>query len=109
MTRKFLSAMLMSCFVCLSISAQSSSKVLTLIKAGRLIDVRSGHVLTDQAILIEGDRIKEVGPAGKLISKASGARVIDLSSATLLPGLIDCHTHILLQGDVTAEDYDQQL
>lgn len=109
MTRKLLSAMLMSAVVCLPISAQSSSKALTLIKAGRLIDVRNGRVLTDQAILIEGDRIKEVGPASQLASKASGARVIDLSGATVLPGLIDCHTHILLQGDITAEDYDQQL
>jgi imidazolonepropionase-like amidohydrolase len=109
MTRKFLSAMLMSAVVCLPISAQSSSKVLTLIKAGRLIDVRNGRVLTDQAILIEGDRIKEVGPASQLALKVAGARVIDLSSATVLPGLIDCHTHILLQGDITAEDYDQQL
>jgi imidazolonepropionase-like amidohydrolase len=109
MTRKFLSAMLITAVVCLSVSAQSSSKVLTLIKAGRLIDVRNGRVLTDQAILIEGDRIKEVGPASQLAPKFSGARVIDLSSATVLPGLIDCHTHILLQGDITAEDYDQQL
>jgi imidazolonepropionase-like amidohydrolase len=109
MTRKFLSAMLMSAVICVPLWAQSSSKALTLIKAGRLIDVRNGRALTDQAILIEGDRIKEVGPAGQLASKASGARVIDLSSATVLPGLIDCHTHILLQGDITAEDYDQQL
>ena len=109
MTRKFLSAILISAVVCLPVSAQSSSKVLTLIKAGRLIDVRNGRVLTDQAILIEGDRIKEVGPVSQLASRASGARVIDLSSATVLPGLIDCHTHILLQGDITAEDYDQQL
>ncbi len=109
MTRKFLSAMLVIAVVCLAISAQSSSNVLTLIKAGRLIDVRNGRVLTDQAILIEGDRIKEVGPASQLAPKVPGARVIDLSGATVLPGLIDCHTHILLQGDITAEDYDQQL
>lgn len=109
MTRKFLSAILISAVVCLPVSAQSSPKVLTLIKVGRLIDVRNGRVLTDQAILIEGDRIKEVGPVSQLASRASGARVIDLSSATVLPGLIDCHTHILLQGDITAEDYDQQL
>jgi imidazolonepropionase-like amidohydrolase len=109
MTRKFLSAMLIIAVVCLPVSAQSSPKVLTLIKVGRLIDVRNGRVLTDQAILIEGDRIKEVGPASQLAPKVSGARVIDLSTATVLPGLIDCHTHILLQGDITAEDYDQQL
>ena len=80
-----------------------------LIKAGRLIDVRNGRVLNDQAILIEGDRIKEVGPSNQLASKAAGARVIDLSGATVLPGMIDCHTHILLQGDITNADYDEQL
>jgi imidazolonepropionase-like amidohydrolase len=77
-----------------------------LIKAGRLIDVRAGKVLTNQSILIEGDRIKQVGANFK---PPDGARVIDLSGATVLPGLIDNHTHILLQGDVTAADYDAQL
>jgi imidazolonepropionase-like amidohydrolase len=76
------------------------------IKAGRLIDVRAGKVLTNQSILIEGDRIKQVGANFK---PPDGARVIDLSGATVLPGLIDNHTHILLQGDVTAADYDAQL
>src|ERR1700737_2928557 len=77
-----------------------------LIKAGRLIDVRAGKVLTNQSILIEGDRIKQVGANFKA---PDGARVIDLSGSTVLPGLIDNHTHILLQGDVTAADYDVQL
>jgi imidazolonepropionase-like amidohydrolase len=76
------------------------------IKAGRLIDVRAGKVLTNQSILIEGDRIKQVGANFK---PPDGARVIDLSGATVLPGLIDNHTHILLQGDITAADYDEQL
>jgi len=80
-----------------------------LIKAGRLIDVRGGRILDRQAIVIQGDRIKEVGPAGEIEPRASGARVIDLSGSTVLPGMIDCHTHILLQGDITAEDYDEQL
>lgn len=75
--------------------AQSTPKEAILIKAGRLVDVRNGRVLTDQAILIEGDRIKEVGPAQAVSSHApAAARVIDLSSSTVLPGLIDCHTHL---------------
>jgi imidazolonepropionase-like amidohydrolase len=81
----------------------------TVIKAGRLIDVRNGRVLTDQAILIEGERIKEVGSFNEIASKVASPRVIDLSGATVLPGMIDSHTHILLQGDITSEDYDVQL
>jgi len=93
-----------------SLFAQTAPpKQTVLIKAGRLIDVRNGRVLNDQAILIERDRIKEVGPSNQLASKAAGARVVDLSGATVLPGMIDCHTHILLQGDITSEDYDVQL
>ena len=69
--------------------AQTAPKQTVLIKTGRLIDVRNGRVLKEQAILIEGDRIKEVGPTNQLASKASGARVIDLSGATVLPGMID--------------------
>ena len=81
-----------------------------LIKAGRLIDVRSGRVLENQGILIEGERIKSVGPLASIEKGAPGsARVIDLSRATVLPGLADCHTHILLQGDITVADYDEQL
>jgi imidazolonepropionase-like amidohydrolase len=75
--------------------AQTPPKETILIKAGRLVDVRNGRVLTDQAILIEGDRIKEVGPTQAVSSHApANARVIDLSSSTVLPGLIDCHTHL---------------
>src|SRR5687767_11295150 len=84
---------LLSCSV--SSSAQSPAKETLLIKAGRLIDIRGGRVLNDQAILIEGDRIKEVGAAASVASHAPpNTRVIDLSNATVLPGLIDCHTHL---------------
>lgn len=75
--------------------AQAPPKATVLIKAGRLVDVRNGRVLTDQAILIEGDRIKEVGPTQVVSSHAPAtARIIDLSNSTVLPGLIDCHTHL---------------
>ncbi|MGH9927924.1 MAG: amidohydrolase family protein [Pyrinomonadaceae bacterium] len=81
-----------------------------LIKAGRLLDVRAGRVLENQGILVEGQRIKAVGPLAEVEKTAPAtAQVIDLSKATVLPGLADCHTHILLQGDITAEDYDEQL
>lgn len=66
-----------------------------LIRAGRLVDVRAGRVLTNQAILIEGDRIKEVGPAQGVEGRApAGTQIIDLQNATVLPGLIDAHTHL---------------
>ena len=107
--RRIAALILINVAVSASLVAQTPPKQTVLIKAGRLIDVRSGRVLNDQAILIEGDRIKEVGPSNQLAPKAAGARVIDLSSATVLPGMIDCHTHILLQGDITNEDYDVQL
>ena len=81
-----------------------------LIKAGRMIDTRAGRVLENQGILVEGERIKAVGRFEQVSASAPvGVRVIDLSHATVLPGLTDCHVHILLQGDITAADYDEQL
>lgn len=82
----------------------------SVIRAGRLIDARAGRVLTDRAILVEGERIKAVGETGEVLKQApQDATIIDLSQATVLSGLIDCHTHVLLQGDITQADYDEQL
>jgi imidazolonepropionase-like amidohydrolase len=74
---------------------QAPAQRLTLIKAGRLFDARTGQMLSNQAILVEGDRIKEVGTATAVAAHAANARVIDLSSSTVLPGLIDAHNHVL--------------
>ena len=63
------------------------------IRAGRLFDPKSGTNLANQVIVIKGDRITDVGPADK-VQIPQGARVIDLSSATVLPGLIDRHVHL---------------
>jgi imidazolonepropionase-like amidohydrolase len=80
-----------------------------LIKAGRLIDGRSAQVQTNVGILIEGERIRAVGPVAQIQAQARNARVIDLSQMTVLPGFIDTHTHLLLQGDPTADSYNEQL
>lgn len=70
------------------------------IRAGRLFDARTGALLTNQIILVKGDRIAEVG-AGVQIPR--GARVVDLSAATVLPGMIDTHVHVNTGGDTPAE------
>jgi imidazolonepropionase-like amidohydrolase len=80
-----------------------------LIKAGRLIDGRADAAQAGAAILIDGERIKAVGPLAQVQAQAKTARVIDLSQMTVLPGFIDTHTHLLLQGDPTAQSYDEQL
>jgi imidazolonepropionase-like amidohydrolase len=64
------------------------------VRAGRLFDPKSGTNLRDQVIVIQGDRITQVGPAAN-IKIPDGARVIDLSRATVLPGLIDRHVHLI--------------
>ncbi|HEV7607218.1 MAG TPA: amidohydrolase family protein, partial [Steroidobacteraceae bacterium] len=64
------------------------------VRAARLIDVRAGKVVDDAVVLLEGDRIKSVGAN---LTVPSNARTIDLGDVTLLPGLIDAHTHMLHQ------------
>jgi imidazolonepropionase-like amidohydrolase len=74
----------------------------TLVRAGALVDVLAGDVKRDQDILIEGGRITRVGAN---LAAPAGAQVIDLRAKTLLPGLIDCHTHITGQpGDNYYDD-----
>jgi imidazolonepropionase-like amidohydrolase len=79
------------------------------VKAGRLIDGRADQAQSNMGILIQGDRITAVGPVAQVQTQAAGARIIDLSQMTVLPGLIDTHTHLLLQGDSTSAAYDVQL
>ncbi len=71
--------------------AASAAAQVTAIKAGRLVDPQAGTVLNDQIILIRANKIEQVG---KGLAIPADAKVIDLSQMTVLPGLIDCHTHL---------------
>jgi imidazolonepropionase-like amidohydrolase len=74
----------------------AQSPVSMVVKAAKLLDVRRGSYIENAAIWIEGERIKEVGKASEVQAHApQNAKVIDLGRSTLLPGLIDCHTHIM--------------
>src|SRR3989441_7913905 len=88
--------------VCLTILLVSASGVLSqtsqglrvvAVRAGRMFDPKSGNNVSDQVVIIRGDRIADVGPAAR-VQIPAGARVIDLSKATVLPGLIDGHVHL---------------
>src|SRR5437899_10815817 len=97
LSRSFLSlvASLFTLFSSGQVAAQAPAPV-TLVKAGRLLDPRTGNVLSPAAVLVEGGRIKEAGSPSQVQAHApTGVQAIDLGSATLLPGLIDSHTHLL--------------
>jgi imidazolonepropionase-like amidohydrolase len=104
MTKTFFAVL--CAFCSLAFTSAQTAPPQTYIRVGRLVDVRAGRVLENQGVLVEGERIKSVGP---LQTPPAGAKVVDLSKATVLPGLADCHTHVLLQGDITAEEYDAQI
>lgn len=89
--------------------AASCSAQVTAIRAGVLIDGKSSQPRRDQVIIIQGNRVESVSVASAAKIPA-GATVIDLSQATVLPGLIDSHTHIFLQGeDPAAGGYDANI
>lgn len=87
-------ALLFGLILVLCSSAFSQSNIFTAIKCGRLINPADGSVTQNAIIIVRGERIEQAG-AG--LSIPSGAKIIDLSAYTVLPGLIDCHTHVLLQ------------
>ena len=87
-------SLLFAWILLLSSFAFAQSNLLTAIKCGRLINPVDGSVTQNAVIIVRGDRIEQVGAN---LSIPGGAKVIDLSAYTVLPGLIDCHTHIMLQ------------
>jgi imidazolonepropionase-like amidohydrolase len=77
----------------------------TLVRAGKLLDVNSGRMLEHQTILIRGKKIEAIGAD---LKAPADAKIIDLSAMTVLPGLIDCHTHLAdLGGNGNGEPLDQ--
>src|SRR6202045_3422605 len=73
--------------------AASAQGQVTAVRAGKMFDPKSGANLTNQVVLITGDKVTDVGPADK-VKIPAGAKVVDLSNATVLPGLIDGHVHL---------------
>ena len=96
-------------FVVSSLAQAPAAPTITVIRAGTLIDGKSNQPRHDQIIVIRGNRLESVSDAAS--SKApAGATVIDLSKATVLPGFIDSHTHIFLQGEDPAQGgYDANI
>jgi imidazolonepropionase-like amidohydrolase len=102
-------ALLIALGVAAQTNTPAAAPAVTAVRVGTLIDGKSDTPKRDQLIVIRGNRIESVGDAGSAKVPA-GATVIDLSRATVLPGLIDSHTHIFLQGEDPAEGgYDANI
>src|ERR1700678_2750323 len=105
-------------FVCLPVLAQAIPPVwpvppappakapaVIAVRAGRLFDAKSGTLLRNQVILIRGERITDVGASLEI---PAGAQLIDLTGATVLPGLIDTHLHVMDGGGGGGPNMSQQ-
>lgn len=99
---KYLILFICSIVLNISVYAQNTKAI----KCGMLIDGKKDQAMDHAVIIIENNLIKQVG---QNLSIPKDAQVIDLSDYTVLPGLIDGHTHVLLQGDITEDDYAEQI
>ena len=89
---------------CILLGADEPARPRIAVRAARLLDVKSGRYVARPVVVIAGDRIESVGD-----SAPPDVRTIDLGDRVLLPGLVDAHTHILLQGDFTQAEYEEQI
>ena len=102
--RLLLSVLLLSSASAVAQDAGVPAAGSVLLRAGQLVDVKAGKLLADQGILVSGERIVAVGPWESLRGRPA-ARVVDLSSSVVLPGLIDAHTHLLANIPDTRDGY----
>src|SRR5262249_34018346 len=86
------------------LGAEEPGKTRVAVRAARLLDVRTGRYVDRPVVVVEGGRIESVGN-----TVPANVRTIDLGDRVLLPGLIDVHTHVLLQGDFTSAEYEDQI
>src|SRR3989449_11486496 len=89
-------ALFLATLVGIAITASAQAPKRTVIRAGRVLNVRTGELRGNQTIVIEGDKISQIAPSSE-VKAAAGDTTIDLSDATLLPGLIDMHTHLTFE------------